>query len=694
MTRIVIASPEGHTGKSIVALGLIDALSRRVRRVGVFRPVVGTKRDAVLTALLEHDAVVTQERDAIGVDYESVHEDPARALATIVDRFHDVDDASDAVVILGSDYTDVASPAELEFNARVAANVDASVVLVLGGFDPDTREPRTAEQLRQLAVVALGELRAEHASLGAIIVNRAASDAGAIRNAIATAIDVPVSVIENNPVFSAPTVGDLFAAADADFVRGDEWLLDRPALGTVVAGMSMENVLDRLIDGGVLVVPGDRSDVVVGALLAQQSETFPTVSGIILNGGFDLPSSVQRLLDGLGLPLPIAKSSLGTYDTARAIAHTRGSLLRGARERRELALATFEKSVDVPKLLDNLEVQQSGVVTPLIFEHKLIERARSAARRIVLPEGTDDRILEAAAIVLRRGVAEPIILGDEAAVRARASELRLDLTGARVVPTTSGELLEKYVAEYGRLRAHKGITADQARDRVQDVSYFGTMMVKMGDADGMVSGAAHTTAHTIRPSFEVIKTKPGVRVVSSVFLMALADRVLVYGDCAVIPEPTAEQLADIAVSSAATAEEFGIEPRVAMLSYSTGESGSGEEVDKVREATALVRERAPQLQVDGPMQYDAAADPTVAAKKMPGSDVAGRATVFVFPDLNTGNNTYKAVQRSANAVAMGPVLQGLNAPVNDLSRGATVADIVNTIAITAIQAAGRAEVEE
>jgi phosphate acetyltransferase len=326
-----------------------------------------------------------------------------------------------------------------------------------------------------------------------------------------------------------------------------------------------------------------------------------------------------------------------------------------------------------------------------MFEYGLIERARADRRRIVLPEGGDDRILRAAAILLARDVADLTILGDETDIRARATALGIDLDSAQVLSPTDPGLVERFAAEYARLRAHKGITLEQASDTVTDVSYFGTMMVHLGLADGMVSGAAHTTAHTIRPAFEIIKTRPGVEVVSSVFLMALADRVLVYGDCAVIPEPTSVQLADIAVSSAATARQFGIDPRVAMLSYSTGESGSGAEVDKVRAATALVRERAPELPVEGPIQYDAAADAAVARAKLPDSAVAGRATVFVFPDLNTGNNTYKAVQRSAGAVAMGPVLQGLNRPINDLSRGALVEDIVNTVAITAIQAQTQGE---
>jgi phosphate acetyltransferase len=306
----------------------------------------------------------------------------------------------------------------------------------------------------------------------------------------------------------------------------------------------------------------------------------------------------------------------------------------------------------------------------------------------VLPESTDDRILEAASILLRRGVADLTLLGDETKVRARASTLGLDLDDARIQSPTDAELVERFAAAYAEARAHKGMTVEKARDIITDISYFGTMMVHLGLADGMVSGAVNTTAHTIRPALEFVKTKPGVSTVSSVFLMCLADRVLVYGDCAVIPEPTTEQLADIAISSAETARQFGIEPRVAMLSYSTGTSGSGAEVEKVRAATALVAERAPDLALEGPIQYDAAVDPDVARTKLPGSTVAGRATVFIFPDLNTGNNTYKAVQRSAHAVAVGPVLQGLRKPVNDLSRGALVDDIVNTVAITAVQAQG------
>jgi phosphate acetyltransferase len=326
-------------------------------------------------------------------------------------------------------------------------------------------------------------------------------------------------------------------------------------------------------------------------------------------------------------------------------------------------------------------------MTPIMFEYELIERAKAHPRRIVLPEGEDDRVLRAADILLRRRVVDLTILGDERETRARGAALGLDLAGAEIVDPAGASVRDEYAHVYYELRKHKGITEELARDVVGDPSYFATMLVHRGAADGMVSGAAHTTGDTIRPAFEIIKVSPGSALVSSVFFMCLTDRVLVYGDCAVNPQPDSEGLAEIAISSAETARSFGIDPYVAMLSYSTGTSARGERVDTVRRATEIARERRPDLKIDGPIQYDAAVDASVARAKLPESDVAGRATVFIFPDLDTGNVAYKAVQRSSGAVAVGPVLQGLRKPVNDLSRGCSVTDIITTVAITAIQAA-------
>ncbi|QEO09696.1 phosphate acetyltransferase [Protaetiibacter larvae] len=693
VTRIYVTSAEGRTGKSTVAVGLLETLRASVPRVGVFRPIVraDVERDYVLELLVAHASAGQSYEDCVGVDYDALHADPDAALATIVERFAEVEERCDAVLILGSDYTDVGTPTELSTNGRIAANLAAPVVLVTGGRQPDGEDARTPKQCAEIAAIALGELRQEHAEVLAVIVNRAdPGERAAIADAVAEATGLPAWAIADDRELAAPLLRTVLASAEAELLRGDDRALDRPVLGTTIAAMSLPNVLPRLIPGGIVVVPGDRSDVLVGTLAAQLSQTFPALTGVILNGGFPIDPAIERLIDGLGTELPIARTTLGTFDTAVRITQARSRLAADSPAKHQRAVALFAEHVDAAELVRLLSLPSSDVVTPIRFEHMLVERSRAADKHIVLPEGDDDRILQAASIVVSRRIARLTILGDPEAVHARAAALGLELGDTRVVATSDPELHERFASEYLRLRAHKGVSAERAAETVTDVSYFGTLMVHLGLADGMVSGARHTTAHTIRPAFEIVKTAPGVSVVSSVFLMALADRVLVYGDCAVIPEPTVEQLADVAISSAATARQFGIEPRVAMLSYSTGESGSGAEVDRVRAATLLVQERAPGLPVAGPIQYDAAADPTVGASKLPGSEVAGRATVFVFPDLNTGNNTYKAVQRSAGAVAIGPVLQGLAKPINDLSRGALVRDIVNTIAITAIQAEGRA----
>ncbi|MBB2975159.1 phosphate acetyltransferase [Microbacterium endophyticum] len=703
---IFITSAEGHSGKSTIALGVLDALSHATPRIGVFRTVARStvERDYVLEMLLDHDGVDLDYDECIGVTYDDVHDDPDAALGRIVERYKAVEAQCDAIVILGSDFTDVGSPAELGYNARIAANLGAPVLLVLGGRAHQgsgeqlgTSTPRTPEEMGQITSLALTELSNGRADLLGIAANRidperseeiVAAIRGVIEHSLpaARAAEVPVWALPEDRFLVAPSVRGVLRSVNGTLVKGDPDLMTREVLGVVVAGMSMVNVLPRLAESALVVIPADRTEVLLATMLAHSSGTFPSLAGVVLNGPFPLPEDIDRLIDGLDSTLPIISTDGGTYETAVQIMNTRGRLAADSQRRYDTALAMFHKYVDVEELTRLLGLARSSIVTPLMFEYGIMERARSNRKRIVLPEGEDDRVLRAAATVLARGVADIIILGEDLEVRHRALELGIDISGAEIISPFDAVYVNKFAAEYTRLRAHKGMVYERAADSVTDASYFATLMVHMGFADGMVSGAAHTTAHTIRPAFEIIKTKPGVSVVSSVFLMALADRVLVYGDCAVIPDPTSDQLADIAISSASTAAQFGIEPRVAMLSYSTGESGTGADVEKVRTATSIVRERAPEMLVEGPIQYDAAADAAVALAKMPGSDVAGRATVFIFPDLNTGNNTYKAVQRSAGAVAIGPVLQGLNKPINDLSRGALVEDIVNTIAITAIQA--------
>jgi phosphate acetyltransferase len=685
-----------------VALGIVDALQAKVDRVGVFRPIARShhERDYVLEMLLAHDGVDLSYDECVGVTYDDVHADSENALSIIVEKYRAVERQCNAVVIVGSDYTDVGNPTEFGFNARIAANLAAPVALVVTGREPsystgrDLALPgRQTTDVVRVAASALAEIRLAHASPLAVIVNRCDGEARSDLVEALSALDphLLVAAIPEDAFLVAPTVKSVMAAVDGTLLRGDDELLDREAMGVMVAAMSLDNVVSRLREGFVVLVPGDRTDAILGVLMAHQNENFPSLAALVLYGGFEISDSVQKLISGLEHNIPIISTRFDTYDSVLHVVATRGRLAADSQRKYDTALRLFHDSVDTESLLERMNVARSLVVTPLMFEYTLIERARAHTKNIVLPEGEDDRIIRATATLLARGVVEVTLLGDESAIRLRATELGLDISSATVVSPTDPKLVERFAEEYLVLRAHKGVSLEDARDIVTDVSYFGTMMVHLGLADGMVSGAVHTTAHTLTPSFQVIKTTPGVSVVSSVFLMCLADRVLVYGDCAVVPDPTANQLADIASSSADTARRFGIEPKVALLSYSTGESGSGIDVDKVREATMLVRERRPDLLVEGPIQYDAASEPSVAATKMPDSQVAGVATVFIFPDLNTGNNTYKAVQRSSGAVAIGPVLQGLRKPVNDLSRGATVRDIINTVAITAIQAQGLEE---
>jgi len=684
-TAIYIASPEGDTGKSTIALGILHRLAATVAKVGVFRPItrLGEDRDYILELLLPHTTAGLPYDECVGVGYQQLHEDPDAALADIVDRYHHVADQCDAVLIVGSDYTDVATPSELSMNARIAANLGAPVVLAVKAKD------RTPDQVAQVVGVCLDEIAAQHAHTAAVVANRCdPSQLGAVADALKR-FEPQTYVLPEEPLLVAPSVAELGKAVEGTLLRGDPALLAREAMDVLVAGMTAEHVVERLTEGVAVVTPGDRSDVVLAVLSAHAAEGFPSLSCVILNGGLELHPSIESLVSGLGLRVPIITTRFGTFETASRVASARGRVTASSQRKIDTAIALMDDHVDIADLLARLAITIPSVVTPQMFTYQLLDRARSDRKRIVLPEGEDDRILKAAGRLLQRGVADLTILGEEPQVRARAAELGVDLSAAAVLNPRTSELCDKFAEQYAELRKHKSITVEQAREIIHDVSYFGTMLVHNDMVDGMVSGATHTTAHTVRPAFEIIKTLPDVSTVSSIFLMCLSDRVLAYGDCAIVPDPTSEQLADIAISSARTAAQFGIDPRVAMLSYSTGTSGTGADVDKVRTATELVRKREPDLLVEGPIQYDAAVDPTVAKAKMPDSKVAGRATVLIFPDLNTGNNTYKAVQRSAGAIAIGPVLQGLNKPVNDLSRGALVEDIVNTVAITAIQAQGQ-----
>ncbi|GIF24685.1 phosphate acetyltransferase [Actinoplanes tereljensis] len=692
MARSVYVAGLGPgVGKSTVALGLAELLSRQVARIGVFRPLLpGPGTDPLLTLLTERYPVVAPYADSFGVTAAEAGQLVAdgkweELIARIVERYREVERKSASVVVIGSDFTGSPAsggdemPRELGFNARLATEFGSVVIPVISG------EGRSEESIGAAARSAYHSLVDLDATVLAVIANRVPPG---VPLKPAAGLPVPMWSIPEVAAVAAPTVAEVAAALDATVVSGSTNALDRDVLDYVVGAAHVPALLEHLTDGALLITPGDRADLLVAASAAHAAGNV-TLSGLVLTLGEAPDPRAVAVIEKLNTGLAMLVVDSDSYHTIASASRIEARLSTGTPRKVEAALGAFEENVDTAELARILDVARSARVTPLMFENDLIDKARAERRHLVLPEGTDERILRATETLLRRGVAELTLLGDRAEITRRARELGVSIGGANLVDPESSEWRDRFASRYAELRKKKGVTLDLAYDVVRDVNYFGTLMVEEGYADGMVSGANHTTAATIRPAFEIIRTVPGLTVASSVFFMLLADRVLVYGDCAVNPDPDAAQLADIALSSADTAAAFGIEPRVAMLSYSTGSSGAGADVEKVAAATALVRERRPDLPVEGPIQYDAAIDPAVAATKLPDSTVAGKATVFVFPDLNTGNNTYKAVQRSAHAVAVGPVMQGLRRPVNDLSRGATVKDIVNTVAITAIQAAAR-----
>ncbi|MFG2164091.1 phosphate acetyltransferase [Micromonospora chersina] len=683
MARSVYLTSVGSGGgKSTVALGLAELLSRQVERIGAFRPLVaGQGPDPILALLTERYRVPLPIDELHGATYAeaaALVADGRREelISRIVARYRAVERQCPAVVVVGSDFADGdgAGPRELAFNARLATEFSSVVVPVVDGFG------QAPEAIAGALRGAYHDLEDLGATVVAVVANRVPEPM------TLPELPVPAYAIPEVPTVSAPTVAEVAAALGATLLAGDPAALDRDVLDYVVGAAHVPTLLEHFTDGALVITPGDRDDLLVAAGAAHVAGQV-SLAGLVLTLGEQPDPRAMRLFEALNTGLAVLSVTSDSYDTVSASSRIEGRPSVANPRKVEAALGAFERCVDTDDLARRLRVSRSERVTPLMFENDLIDRARAQRRRLVLPEGTEERILRAAEVLLRRGVADLTLLGRPDEVARRTRELGIDIGDAQVVDPVTSEWRDEFAAEYAKLRAHRGVTVELAHDIVAQPNYFGTMMVRTGRADGMVSGATHTTAATIRPAFEIIRTVPGVSVASSVFFMLLADRVLVYGDCAVNPDPDAAQLADIAISSADTAARFGIEPRVAMLSYSTGDSGFGADVEKVAAATKLVRERRPELLVEGPIQYDAAIDPQVAATKLPDSPVAGRATVFIFPDLNTGNNTYKAVQRSAGAVAVGPVMQGLRRPVNDLSRGATVPDIVNTVAITAIQAA-------
>jgi phosphate acetyltransferase len=688
---VLIAAAEPGSGKSVISIGLVNSLLCRTKKVAFFKPIINTddknKKDVHIQTVLNHFKLPLDYPDTYAFTRQEAmqfieNESQGEMIDAIIGKYKLIEEDFDFTVMEGSDFTGEGVAIEFELNLLIAKNLSSPAILVVSG------ECKTVGQIVNESLNFLHNFKDHDIQVLAMIVNKVSPEQFELVKDLLSAqltSNVILSVIPEDPSLKNPTIKEIYEYLNGELLFGEEFL-DNQVDNFVTGAMQLPNFLNHIKENVLIVTPGDRGDIIIGSLQANLSSSYPKVAGIVLTAGTKPEDPIMRLINGLHGIVPILAVDIGTFQASTLIGALRSKIAPDNPKKIQLAIDIFNKYVDVSALDNQIITYQSEALTRHMFQYQLVKWAKREVKTIVLPEGNDDRILKAAARLAGQSIAELIILGNPAEIAESFKRLGIVAPpGIRIIDPLNYFQLEDYVRTLFDLRKSKGMTLEMARDLMSDVSYFGTMMVFKGDADGMVSGAIHTTQHTIRPALQIIKTKPGITTVSSVFFMCLEDRVCVFGDCAVNPNPTAEQLAEIAVSSAETSMAFDLEPRIAMLSYSSGSSGSGEEVDKVRRATNIVKQTRPDLKIEGPIQYDAAVDPVVGKQKLPGSEVAGQASVLIFPDLNTGNNTYKAVQRETGALAIGPILQGLNKPVNDLSRGCTVEDVFNTIIITAIQ---------
>ena len=691
---LYISSHAVAAGKLVVTMGMMELLKAKVHRVAFFRPFVKDKTyDDDITFFLERYALDMEYPQTFGF---SVHE-AERLVAdnqtdllikTLIDQIQQLEKSYDFVLIEGLHQSSFSSAIDIDINLEVAKNAAIPYVNILKG------KGKSASEIVDDIMMEHEHIKASGCTHFATFANRLEEDISPIlKSRLSAQKDLPpVYLLREIDELDMPTIFEVKTSLGCRVIRADSKDYRKVVRNTKIAAMKLENFLEYIEDGDLVLVPADRADIVAGAILASRSNRFPKISGIILTGKMELAASVLEILESFDqLSVPIFAIPEDTYQSALRIERVSATIKAKSERKIALAMGLFNSAVDIEELESMIQQDKSILMTPIMFEYSLFQKARLSKQKIVLPEALDDRILRAVETVLRRDVVDIILLGNSDEIAHKSAVLGLDISKAEIVDPTTSPLTKRFAKELYRLRQHKGLSLDSACDMLGSLSYFATMMVHSGYADGMVSGATHTTQETIRPALQIIKTKAGIPIVSSLFFMSFETRVLVYADCAINQDPTAEELAIIAITTADTAARFGIESRIAMLSYSTGTSGKGVDVEKVALATEIARKKRPDLLIEGPIQYDAAIDPIVASKKLPQSEVAGKATIFIFPDLNTGNNTYKAVQRASGAVAIGPVLQGLKKPINDLSRGCLIADIVNTIVITAIQAAQEEE---
>jgi phosphate acetyltransferase len=690
---IYIATVESDSGKSLISLGLLRMMLTKSSKVGYFRPIINefdsagydehtkTAIDFFNLEIEYKDSFAYKQNEVVALLSEGKE---SEVIQNVLKKYKELEAKYDYVLVEGTDFSGKVGFTELNVNLMIAKNLNIPALIVGSGNGKKKKDFIKTMQLSYNSFVK------KEVDVIGIIANKIEEDEiDYIREELIKNLPekVQIDVIPKIDFLSFPTVKEVVQALKGRVLFGAQFLDN--TIGSFSTGaMQLRNYLTRIKENALVITPGDRADIILGALQANASKNYPKIAGIILTGTIIPEESILKLIEGVQSTVPIISVDGGTFSVSNKIGAVKSKIYSTHHKKILLSLDTFDTYINAEGLTNSLTSYKSNRLTPSMFQYNLLQRARDHKKHIVLPEGEDTRILAAAARLQLLDIVDLTLLGDRNTIQLKCNQigLQIDLDAINILNPADSIYNDQFTNSLFEARKHKGMTETTAADLIRDVSYYGTLMILNGLADGMVSGAVHTTMHTIKPALQLIKTKPGVSVVSSVFFMCLSDRVSVMGDCAVNPNPNAEQLSEIAISSAASAEAFGIEPKVAMLSYSSGNSGRGEEVEKVRAATALAKAKKPNLKIEGPIQYDAAVDMSVAKTKMPDSEVAGQASVFIFPDLNTGNNTYKAIQRETGALAIGPMLQGLNKPVNDLSRGCTVDDIFNTVLLTAIQA--------
>jgi len=690
---IYITTIEPNSGKSLISLGILRMMLNQSSKVGYFRPIINKGENnefdnhtntAINYFNLDIDykeCFVYEQSEVVELISEGKTDE---VIHNIIKNYKKLEATYDYVLIEGTDFSGDGGFTEVDVNLMIAKNLGVPVLIVGAGNGKKKKDFINTMQITYNSFV-----KKEVDVIGLIANKTEVDEIEYIKTELHKSIpkSVQIDVIPKVNYLAFPTVKEVVETLNGKILFGEQFLNN--SIGSYSTGaMQLRNYITRIKKNALVITPGDRADIILGALQANASSNYPKIAGIILTGGLIPEDSILKLIEGVQSTIPIISVKGGTFGVSNQIGSVKPKIYASNTKKIVLALDTFDKHVNEKGLTSILSNFNSDKLTPSMFQYNLLQKARAKRKHIVLPEGNDQRIIEAAARLQLLDIVDLTLLGNKKEIQLKCNQigLQINLDKINILNPEDSIHNNDFAKTLYEARKHKGLTETTAQDLTRDVSYYGTLMILNGLADGMVSGAIHTTMHTIKPALQIIKTKPGVSVVSSVFFMCLSDRVSVMGDCAVNPNPNAEQLAEIAISSAASAEAFGIKAKVAMLSYSSGSSGKGEEVEKVRQATEIAKKLNPNLLIEGPIQYDAAVDMSVAKTKMPDSKVAGQASVLIFPDLNTGNNTYKAIQRETGALAIGPMLQGLNKPVNDLSRGCTVDDIFNTVLLTAIQA--------